>query len=90
MYADSSFIQFSERGVWNGIARLTQVRNAVGSNDGHYLRHQLVLTPICIGTPAPRSRAGAVLSGKTGIEHVYLEMLDAIDPSAGREAAIDN
>ncbi|ACV64514.1 hypothetical protein Dtox_3809 [Desulfofarcimen acetoxidans DSM 771] len=51
MYSDSAFIQFSENGFWNGIALVGQLRDGIGSNDGHLLRKQLILTPICIGSP---------------------------------------
>jgi hypothetical protein len=75
MYADSSFIQFSEHGVWSGIARLTQYREAVGSNDGHRLREQIVLTPICIATPARSVRISPAIREVTDGESEYRRLL---------------
>lgn len=51
LYSDSAFIQFSEHGFWNGIALIGQLREGIGSNDGHLFRKQLIVTPICIGSP---------------------------------------
>lgn len=75
MYSDSSFVQFSEDGIWSGIARLTKYREAVGSNDGHLLRNQLILTPICIGTPARSIRMPLAQTGKDDPDRQYLEIL---------------
>ncbi len=75
MYADSSFVQFSEDGIWSGIARLTKFRQAVGSHDGRMLRDQIILTPICIGTPAKSVRISTVQSGKVDPEQHYLQLL---------------
>jgi hypothetical protein len=76
MYADSSFLQFSEDGIWSGLARLTRFREAVGSHDGHMLRDQLILTPICIGTPAKSVQISTVQSGNIDPEQQYLKLLD--------------
>jgi hypothetical protein len=55
MYSDSAFIQFSEHGIWNGFGRIIKCRDT-GSNDGHLERRQIVVSPICIGTPVDHSR----------------------------------
>lgn len=75
MYADSSFTQFSEDGVWSGIARLTRFREGVGSHDRHMLRDQIVLTPICICTPARNVQMEIVRSGNADPEQQYLRLL---------------
>ena len=55
-YSDSAFIHFSEQGIWNGIGRIIACRTAVGSNDGHLARRQIVISPICIGSPVNHLR----------------------------------
>ncbi|MBW4482362.1 MAG: hypothetical protein KME14_07455 [Tildeniella torsiva UHER 1998/13D] len=50
MYSDSSFIHFSEHGIWNGFGKLIKCRN-VGSNDWNLEQQQIVISPICIGIP---------------------------------------
>lgn len=59
MFADSAFTAFSEDGIWTGIARLIKSREAVGSNDGHFLRDQLILSPISICNPRSHNYVGA-------------------------------
>lgn len=60
MYADSSFNCFSENGIWSGIGGVIKYRDAVGSCDGPLLRTQLVISPICIGTPVSKKRISQV------------------------------
>lgn len=54
-YSDSAFIQFSETSVWSGVGISGLLREAVGSNDGHRLRSQLLITPLWIGRGAEAS-----------------------------------
>ncbi len=51
-YSDSAFIQFSETSRWSGVGICGLLREAVGSNDGHRLRSQLLITPLWIGRGA--------------------------------------
>ncbi|QDU99256.1 hypothetical protein [Lignipirellula cremea] len=74
MYSDSSFIAFSEHGLWNGIGRVVKVRNAIGSNDGHLLRKQMVVSPIYIGTPISHAHVTALSAIASNADGEYIRL----------------
>lgn len=74
MFADSAFIAFSEHGLWTGIARLIKSREAVGSNDGHLLRNQLILSPISICNPRSHDYVTRIAAESTDPELQYLTL----------------
>lgn len=76
MYADSSFTQFSEEGIWNGFGRVVKCRNAIGSNDGHLLRRQLVISPICIGTPVDQDHTSGIPAKSIGVDAQHQKLVD--------------
>ncbi len=78
MYADSSFLHFSEHGIWNGFGRIVKCREAVGSNDGHMLRKQIVVSPICIGTPVDHSRTSRIAADATDADRQHQKLIDAL------------
>lgn len=82
MYADSSFIQFSEAGTWNGFGRVMKCREAVGSNDGHLLRRQIVVSPICIGTPVDHAHTTGIPAKATGADSLHGGLLQSAEDSA--------
>jgi len=51
MFSDSSFITFSEKMVWNGYGIAMSFNEGVGSCDQEFERRQLIVSPVCIGTP---------------------------------------
>ncbi len=79
MYADSSFIQFSEAGTWNGIGRVLKCRNAVGSNDGHLLRRQIIVSPICIGTPVDHGHSSGIAAKSVGADAQHQKLISSIE-----------
>ncbi len=78
MYADSSFLHFSEHGIWNGFGRIVKCREAIGSNDGHLLRKQIVVSPICIGTPVDHSRTSQIAADAMGADEQHQKLVDAL------------
>ena len=75
MYADSSFLAFSEDGIWNGFGRIVKVRGAVGSNDGHLLRKQIVVSPICIGTRADHAKTSRIGANATDADQQHRQLI---------------
>ena len=61
-FSDSAFIHFSEHGIWNGLGIVGSYRNGIGSNDGHLLRKQIIITPICIGVPITVLKSGEIMA----------------------------
>lgn len=78
MYADSSFLHFSEHGLWNGFGRIVKCREAVGSNDGPLLRKQIVVSPICIGTPVDHSRTSRIAADAMDADQQHQKLVDGI------------
>lgn len=78
MFADSSFIHFSEHGIWNGFGRIMKCRNAVGSNDGHLLRRQIVVSPICIGTPPDHLRQSRIPPDAQDADSQHKTLVDRV------------
>lgn len=61
-FSDSAFIHFSEHGMWNGLGIVGSYRSGIGSNDGYKLRNQLIVSPICIGTPLKVLKSGEIMA----------------------------
>lgn len=79
MFADSSFNHFSGRGIWNGFGRIIKCRRAVGSNDGHLLRRQIVVSPICIGIPPDRYRYSKVPPNADGADCQHKRLIKRLE-----------
>jgi len=88
MYADSSFIQFSEAGTWNGFGRLMKCREAIGSNDGHLLRRQIVVSPICIGTPIDHDYTTGITAKAIGADSQHQSLVRLAGNPAGLRGKI--
>lgn len=75
MYSESAFIHLSEQGIWNGFGILARCRAAVGSNDGHLARRQVVVSPVCIGLPMDRTRYSAVPPDSEDADHQHQRLV---------------